>query len=471
MIGISVLAHSDLFRELLAAVLVAGFATYCWHKYRQSRRLADVADPAVPEAAEAGQVWVIYASQSGQAEEIARQTAQSLASATCQTHLCRLDEAWQDRIAGARCVLFVVSTYGDGGAPDHAGRFVREYMSGDNMVPALRGMRFGVLALGDSAYPEFCAFGRQLDGWLQACGAQREFARINVDRLEAASLRQWQQQLRVLRQGGVTPIILAQPKYSEWEFVERQCLNPGSPGSPICLVVLRPVGGETPVWQAGDLVDVEIPGGEGHPRAYSIANLAGEGCIELIVRRHVREDGSVGLASGWLTGGAQPGQRLSLRVRSNPGFHLQQDLATPLILIGSGAGIAGLRAHLKARAKLLAESGIGAPARDAWLFFGERSGRHDHLCQLEIEAWKRAGVLSRVNIVFSRDDPVTPYVQHSLLAQARGVCEWVSAGAQLLICGNARKMAVGVDEALRTMLGADQIDQLCEAGRIRRDVF
>lgn len=473
MIGMGGFVYSDLFRELLAAGLVAGFATYCWHKFRRSR-IAAQGNAKVGKhvvAADADQVWVIYASQSGQAEEIARQTAAGLSSPGCHPRLCGIHESWQDEIAGARCVLFLVSTYGDGGAPDHATRFAREYLGGEKLVPALRGMHFGVLALGDSGYPDFCAFGRRLDAWLQACGAQREFPRIDVDRLDGEALHRWQQQLAVLGRESTPPISLAQRKYSEWEFVERQCLNPGSSGEPICLVALRPSGADVAAWQAGDLVDVEVPGGDGYPRAYSIANLPGEGRIELIVRRHVREDGSPGLASGWLTGRAAPGDRLYLRVRSNPGFHIQQDLSKPLILIGSGAGIAGLRAHLKARAKLLAEAGGDVPVRDAWLFFGERSGRHDHLCQLEIEAWKRAGVLSRVNIVFSRDDPVTPYVQHSLLAQAREVCDWIAGGAQVLICGNARKMAVGVDEVLRSMLGAEQIDRLCEVGRIRRDVF
>lgn len=473
MSGVGGFFYGDMFRELLAAGLVVAYAGYCWHKFRQSRqaRQALPSAGAAPVFADASQVWVIYASQSGQAEDIARQTAASLATPRCQTHVCRIDEGWQEKIVGARCVLFVASTYGEGGAPDHAARFVREYLGGEKIIPALRGVRFGVLALGDSSYQSFCAFGRQIDAWLQASGAVREFPRIDVDRLEGKALRNWQKQLSVLGLETRAEVSLAQPQYAEWEFVERQCLNPGSPGSPICLVVLRLAGGGTHTWQAGDLVDVLVPQGDGHPRAYSIANLPGEGRIELIVRRHVREDGTLGLASGWLTERALPGDRLSLRIRNNPGFHMQQDLRKPLILIGSGAGIAGLRAHLQARARMLAEAGEKAPQRDAWLFFGERSGRHDHLCQLEIEAWKRSGVLSRVNIAFSRDDPVTPYVQHSLLAQGKEVCDWIAAGAQILICGNARKMAVGVDEALRKLLGAEQVDSLCEAGRIRRDVF
>lgn len=456
----------DTWRWLAALGILLAYAAICRHL------LMPVRGSAAAVTAQAGreQFWVVYASQTGQAEALARQTVQTLAADCRQIHLRRIEENWPEEIAPANHVLFVVSTYGQGSAPDHAMRFARECMTsaGNN---ALLGMRFGVLALGDSHYPDFCAFGRRLDAWLQACGAVPQFARIEVDRLDGKALANWQQQLSKLGGQEAATWITGTQDYISWRFIERRRLNPGSPGNAVFLVVLQPESGSMPPWQAGDLVDILIPGGDGRPRAYSIANLPGTERLELIVRQHIRKDGSMGEASGWLTATAQANARLPLKIRSNPGFHLQQDLSRPLILIGAGTGIAGLRAHLQARAQAMRQSGNPAPSRNTWLFFGERSGRHDYLCQLEIEGWKRSRVLSKVDLTFSRDDPVTPYVQHNLLAQSKEVGEWIKQGAQILICGNAQKMAPDVDKALRRMLGSKEVDLLLHAGRIRRDVY
>ncbi len=465
----------ETWRGLAACGLVASHAAFSLHQFRQakavpfSRSLPHNAF-AVDTDTRTEQIWIVYASQTGQAEVIAQQTALALSSDTRRVHLRRMEDAWQAEIAHARCVLFIVSTYGEGSAPDHAVHFAQTRMTHSDQA-ALRGMRYGVLALGDRSYRDFCAFGRQLDAWLHASGAQPEFKRIDVDRLDAAALKNWQEQLSRLGSQATEAWSRPAQDYATWRFIERRHLNVGSPGNPVHLVVLQAPAGATPVWQAGDLVDVVVPGGDGRPRAYSIANLPGEDKIELIVRKHVREDGSTGQASGWLTELARHDDLLPMKIRSNPGFHVQHDLSRPLILIGAGTGIAGLRAHLQARAKTMARSAQPAPARNAWLFFGERSSRHDYLCQLEIEAWKRSNVLSKVDLTFSRDDPVAPYVQHNLSSQAQEVRAWVKSGAQILICGNAQRMAPGVDKALRQMLGTQEVDMLLATGRIRRDVY
>lgn len=465
----------DILRWGAALALITIYVAFSYHRFRLFRVAAgaghDGRDFSAPSGTITEQGWVIYASQGGQAEAIARNCARALVTASRQVHLRRIEEDWMHEMAGARFVLFVVSTHGEGGSPDHAIRFARTVIDSGMPQAALRGMRYGVLALGDSHYQHFCAFGRRLDQWLQGCGAIALFDRVDVDHLDAVALQTWQQQLGRLGASGEVAVSAADREYGEWEFVARRGLNDGSLGAPICLVTLRPPGADLPAWQAGDLVEVKVPGDDAHPRTYSIANLPGDGCVELIVRLHLRADGSPGIASGWLVGQASAGDVLSLRIRNNPGFHLHDDLARPLILIGSGAGIAGLRAHLKARAALIGEAGGTIPERSAWLFFGERSGKHDHLCELELDGWKRSGVLTRMSLAFSRDDPVTPYVQHCLLAQSAEFSEWVAAGANILICGSAEKMAVGVDEALRRILGTAQVDALLEGGRIRRDVF
>jgi len=442
----------DAWRWLSALLLIAAYLAYCVYRYLGSR-------PARTPMS-ASRICVIYASQTGQAEALAEQAAAAL-----NGQLFRLEDDWQAAALKSGRALFVASTYGQGSAPDHALRFARERIG---QKTDLHGLEYGLLALGDSHYRDFCAFGRQLDAWLQASNARPLFARIETNRLDADSLARWENELQAL---GASPVSQTEAPFCDWQFISRQCLNPGSPGAPIFLVTLQGDEQQDSTWQAGDLVDLIVPDGDGVPRAYSIANLSVNGRIELIVRTHVRDDGQTGLASGWLNEIAQAGDAVQLRIRSNPGFHLQHDPARPVILIGSGTGFAGLRAHLQARARATVQSGKTLLPRNAWLFFGERSSRHDTLCRFEIESWQRARVLSKVDLTFSRDDPVAPYVQDSLMAQAREVCEWIEGGADILICGSAQKMAVGVDRVLRKILGSDQVDALLQTGRIRRDVF
>lgn len=442
-------------RILAAAGLVLSYVLLCV-ALRPRRRRAD-----------GNAAWrVVYASQTGQAEALARDTARALVAGGQSVQVQRLDEAWQSDLAPHSRVLFVVSTYGEGSAPDHAARFARAL---DSASPALRGLRYGLLALGDRSYASFCAFGRRLDRWLLGSGALPLFPPIEVDRLDAASMAAWQRAVAGL---GAGPAWRKEPEgFADWRFAARELLNPGSPGASLCKVSLRPAGGPLPHWEAGDLVDLLPAGASGRPRSYSIASLPEDGRLELIVRTQRDAAGRPGLVSSWLNEAAVPGAALALRIRPNPGFRLVADCRVPLILIGAGSGFAGLRGHLKARARALAAAGLAPPARCAWLLFGERSARHDRLCAEEIVDWQASGLLSRCDRVFSRDEPGRPYVQHALLDQAAEVRAWVGAGACILVCGSAATMGQQVDAALRAILGDTEVDHLSESGRLRRDVY
>ena len=466
---------AEIWRVQAALGLILAYALLCWLMYRRAV-LAGV-PPVLAQAQRSAHkdvavrpVWIIHASQTGQAEALARQAAQALEKAGVPVIQRRIDQPWLEDVAGARQILFVVSTYGEGSAPDHAIGFSRACLSAGPCA-ALRGLNYGVLALGDRSYPQFCAFGRQLDHWLQQSGACASFERIDADRLDAPSLTRWQQALSGLGVSISVPALSADSGYADWVFAGRRCLNAGSPGAPLFKLELKPPPGYVPMWQAGDLVDLIPPGAEGRPRTYSIANLPEDGRLTLIVRTVIREDGQPGLASGWLTQTAWTNDTVQLRIRHNPAFRLDCEVDTPLILIGAGSGLAGLRSHLQARARAIAASGQPAPARSAWLFFGERSERYDHPCRAEFDAWRRSHVLSRVDLTFSRDDLRRPYVQHALLEHAPALRDWVQAGARILICGSAQGMGEGVDQALRKVLGDEQVEALQVAGRIRRDVF
>lgn len=456
----SALSLPDAVRNALAALASLSFTAWCLHRFRKPRPAKQ--ETAVPAA----RTWIIYASQSGQAEDIARKTARALEAGGEAVALRRIDQPWLDELARPRRLLFVVSTYGEGDPPDHALRFARSVMT-DDARPELRGLRYGVLALGDRGYPTFCAFGHRVDAWLRQAGAIPEPGLMVVDRMARDALQRWRD---TVSEGaaGAAGELEDDPDFSEWYFIARECLNAGSPGAPMHRVVLQAPAATTQAWQAGDLVDLIVPGGDDRPRSYSIANLPEDGVVELIVRRHLYDGGKTGLASGWLTATAEEGDALQARIRPNPGFNLAVDLARPLLLIGAGAGIAGLRGHLQARAQAVAAA--GGTARGAWLIYGERSSAHDRPCQMDIERWQQAGVLSRVDLAFSRDRIDTPYVQHLLRRHAAEVRTWIDDDADILICGG-RAMAADVEKALRELLGDARLEALLESGRIRRDVF
>ena len=206
-------------------------------------------------------------------------------------------------------------------------------------------------------------------------------------------------------------------------------------------------------------------------RDYSIASLPADGRIHLLIRqeRHATPGGAdelcveLGVASGWLTQHAPLGAEVELRIRPNRSFHLTPG-AAPAVFVGNGTGLAGLRAHLKAR--------VAAGHGRNWLVFGERQAAHDYYYREEIEAWRAQGLIERLDLAFSREPATTgEYVQHRLLAAAGEVRAWIAAGATIYVCGSLAGMASGVEAALEEILGAGAVEHLSAEGHYRRDVY
>ena len=449
----------DTTRLLLLAGLSFSYAGVClapWLRTRARRRAA-----AAAKAALAGNpAWLVaYASQTGNAEELATQTAHSLQLAGVAVRVCALSELTAQELQQAERALFLVSTYGEGDAPDNAAAFIGRLMTGELSLPQLH---YGVLALGDRSYSQFCGFGRALDTWLAGQGASSLFERIEVDRSASAAIGAWFQQLSHLAGTSDAPDWSA-PAFDDWRLLERRLLNPGSAGGPIYHLELAPSSGALPAWQSGDLVQLAAPADPSKPREYSIASIPQEGRVHLLVRQHSHPDGSLGVASGWLTQAAQPGELVQMRVRQHRRFRLEDNAERPLILIGNGSGIAGLRGHLKSR--------ILAGQRRNWLLFGERNAAHDAHYHEELQRWHASGELPRLDLVFSRDQEQRLYVQDRLRGNADEVLQWLAQGAAIYICGSLAGMAGGVDQALEEMLGRPALDALAAQGRYRRDVY
>ncbi|MGS7252087.1 PepSY domain-containing protein [Pseudomonas anuradhapurensis] len=501
----------------LASLSMPLFFVTGWLLYldrRRKKRQVRAARGKVADSHGSGDSWLIgFASQSGLAEQLAWQSAGQLQAAGLAVQVRALAELGESDLRQARRALFVVSTFGDGQAPDSARVFERKVLG---QPWALNNLSYALLALGDRQYPHFCGFARRLQAWLGERGASSAFSPVEVDNADQAALQQWQQQLAQLT--GAQPVAAWQPpSFGNWSLVRRVLLNPGSQGQPVYLLGLQPQ--QPASWEAGDLVEIlplngqpridtflagmaldagakvqvnglaetlaqalagrQLPARREHlvglqpqalvdalvpigSREYSIASIASDGVLELIVRQERHADGHLGLGSGWLTEYLPLNGTLSLRVRRNSSFHLPET-AAPLVLIGNGTGLAGLRSLIRAR--------VNAGEQRNWLLFGERNRAHDLLCGDELQGWLASGDLARLDLAFSRDQAEKVYVQDVLWQQADEFKRWVADGACLYVCGSLQGMAGGVDAALHGILGEAAVQQLIEAGRYRRDVY
>ncbi len=359
-----------------------------------------------------------------------------------------------NRPAAATRALFVASTTGEGDPPDGAVRFVREVMV---QAPTLS-LHYGLLALGDRSYSQFCAWGRALDGWLRQQGATALFERIEVSNADPLALQAWR--ARIADLSGQAIALWQEPEFDVWTLAERRELNAGSLGAPCFHIAFTPPPGAQ--WRAGDVLTVQLPLQPPQERDYSLASLPAEGKASLLIRQTRRPDGSLGVGSAWLTTQAEPGGTVRARLRSNVGFHAPDD-ARPMILIGNGTGIAGLRSLLVER--------IAARRHDNWLIFGERQATVDFHYRDELLNWQAQAQLAMLDLAFSRDGSGPRYVQDALRAQSERLREWIARGARVYVCGSAQGMATGVHEALIDILGASTVERLRDEERYRRDVY
>ncbi|WP_339497235.1 sulfite reductase flavoprotein subunit alpha [Pseudomonas canadensis] len=501
----------------LSSVLMPLFFITGWLLYldrrRKKRQVRDARKGLSANASDAP-AWLIgFASQSGFAEQLAWQTAGQLQAAGLPVKVQSLGSVSQEDLRQSENALFVVSTFGDGEAPDSARGFERSVLGQD--LP-LKGLNYSVLALGDRQYEHFCGFARRLHFWLTNQGGNALFAPVEVDSGDTTALLHWQQQLGQLT-GHAPAAAWPTAQYENWTLSQRSLLNRDSAGSDVYLLGLTSPSPQS--WQAGDLVEVlprncpwaiehfleglglagsdgvlidgmahtldqalatrQLPTHRAHlvglhaqalvdalvplgMREYSIASIASDGVLELIVRQERHPDGSLGLGSGWLTEHAALGSSISLRLRRNSGFHLP-NVPVPLILLGNGTGLAGLRSLLKAR--------IADGQQRNWLLFGERNIKHDFLCQDELQGWLASGDLALLDLAFSRDQEEKIYVQDRLRESAEVLRRWLSDGAAIYVCGSLQGMAAGVDQALVDILGSEAVERLIEQGRYRRDVY
>ncbi|MDR7121169.1 assimilatory sulfite reductase (NADPH) flavoprotein subunit [Rheinheimera soli] len=214
------------------------------------------------------------------------------------------------------------------------------------------------------------------------------------------------------------------------------------------------------------------------PRLYSIASSQAEVGDEVhltlgVVRYDAFGSTHLGGASGFLAERLEEGAALKVFVEHNDNFRLP-DHETPVIMIGPGTGIAPFRAFLQERDQ------AGATGQN-WLFFGNPHFTQDFLYQVELQDYLKRGVLSKLDVAFSRDQAQKVYVQDKLRLKAEEIWTWLQQGAYLYICGDGNKMAKDVHQALLDIaqqqagFSAEEAEQyfddLRQAKRYQKDVY
>ena len=206
------------------------------------------------------------------------------------------------------------------------------------------------------------------------------------------------------------------------------------------------------------------------PRLYSIASSLAAAPDEAhltvsTVRYTLHDLPRTGVASGYLAARTEADVTIPVYIQSNDHFHLPDD-DVPILMIGAGTGVAPYRAFMQER------EARGASGR-SWLFFGERNFRSDFLYQVEWLELIKNGVLSRLDLAFSRDAAPKTYVQDRLRRQGRDVYAWLEEGAYLYVCGDSAHMAPDVHAALTDIVaehgGRDRDEAGAYLSALQRD--
>ncbi|MEC0768069.1 assimilatory sulfite reductase (NADPH) flavoprotein subunit [Bacillus atrophaeus] len=137
----------------------------------------------------------------------------------------------------------------------------------------------------------------------------------------------------------------------------------------------------------------------------------------------------------------QPGDTLPIYIQHNQNFKLPDNPETPIIMVGPGTGIAPFRSFMQEREEAGAEG-------KSWMFFGDQHFVTDFLYQTEWQKWLKDGVLTKMDVAFSRDTDEKVYVQHRMLEHSKEMFAWIQEGAAVYICGDEKHMAHDVHQAL-----------------------
>ncbi|WP_392564404.1 assimilatory sulfite reductase (NADPH) flavoprotein subunit [Orbus wheelerorum] len=215
------------------------------------------------------------------------------------------------------------------------------------------------------------------------------------------------------------------------------------------------------------------------PRLYSIASAQDEVGDEAhltvnVVQYLIDDKKRTGGASYFLAEQIPEQSQIKVFIEPNDNFRLPSDNGLPIIMIAAGSGIAPFRAFMQQRAS-------EAASGENWLLFGNPHFTADFLYQIEWQSYLKDGVLSRIDLAWSRDQAQKVYVQDKLLAQGVDIWQWLQRGAYLYVCGDANNMAKAVNTVLLQIImqqgqyneeqANNYLDELRSNKRYQRDIY
>ena len=215
------------------------------------------------------------------------------------------------------------------------------------------------------------------------------------------------------------------------------------------------------------------------PRLYSISSSPAEVGEEVhltvgVVRFEHEGRARSGAASSFLADRVEEDGAVRVVVEHNDNFRLPNDTTKPIIMVGSGTGVAPFRAFMQQR---VADEANGKN----WLIFGNPHFASDFLYQTEWQQFAKEGFLHKYDFAWSRDQEKKIYVQDKIRENSTALWQWLQEGAYFYVCGDASKMAKDVEQALLEVIAKegnlspdeaeDYLNELREEKRYQRDVY
>ncbi len=549
-------------------IWINGYLSALVGSVEQQERLAPPSNNT--SAVSTRKISLVFGTETGNSKRLATQLAAIGKKKGIQVKLTGLDQYKPADLDKEEYFFVVISTQGEGEPPAPAKKFY-DYIHQQKL--SLPNLKFSVLALGDSSYPQFCKTGEEVDQQLASFGARRVVDIQKCDTDYESDALQWFDKVVsfVHEQTAVsTPVSEApatsrktnEKKYYRGKVITNVNLNDrGSnkqtfhieiateekvdyePGDAFAIVpqnrqwvvekIIQLTGIERdkivetarhtasvedlltrhlnvcyllsstikkyaqisgqpipdtrmdlvdllriyPLQHAAQMEEVLKILSPIAPRLYSISSspLAHEGEIHLTVGKHsfqARNEERFGLCSEFL-GELPIDSEVSFYIHRNRSFRLPSP-EKDIIMIGPGTGIAPFRSFLAHR------DTISATGRN-WFFFGEQHFVTDFLYQTEIQQFLQTGVLTKIDLAFSRDQAKKIYVQHRMLEQAKELYQWIQQGAYVYISGTKDPMSKDVEVTLLQIIeeqgklsmeeAKQYLEKLKDEHRYEKDVY